>query len=77
MNEKDKAINDLAEQSTLDYQKIVNIQFEGIDHKDSPDYSDAYIVSAEYCGEEMTEEQLEQINDDKDFVHEQLMNYLY
>ena len=66
------------EQSNLlDYKKISNIEFSGIYHNDAPDYCDAYIVSAEYDGEEMTETQIEELNDDRDFVYEKLMDYLY
>ena len=60
----------------LDYSKIKSIEFDGIDYKDAPDYCDAYIVSAEYDGEEMTEEQIESLNDDRDFVYQMLMEYL-
>jgi hypothetical protein len=61
----------------LDYKLINNIQFDGIAHKDAPDYCDAYIVSAEYDGEEMTDEQIELLNDDRKYVYEKLMDYLY
>jgi hypothetical protein len=61
----------------LDYKLISNIQFDGIDHKDAPDYCDAYIVNAEYDGVEMTDEQIELLNDDRYYVYEKLMNYLY
>ena len=61
----------------LDYKLISNIQFDGIDHKDAPDYCDAYIVSADYDGVEMTDEQIELLNDDRDYVYEKLMDYLY
>ena len=57
--------------------KIDNIEFAGIDHKDYPDYCDAYILSADYDGKEMDEQQLEELNNDGDFVHEKLLNYLY
>ena len=61
----------------LDYTKISNIEFDGIDHKDYPDYCDVYIVNADYDGIEMTEEQLEEINSDIKFMYEKLMDYLY
>lgn len=61
----------------LDYNKISNIQFDGIDHRDAPDYCDAYIVSADYDGEEMTDEQIELLNEDGDFVYQKLMDHLY
>lgn len=54
-----------------------NIQFDGIDHKDAPDYCDAHIVSADKNGEPMTEEEIEQLNEDSDLVYELLMDYLY
>ena len=60
----------------MDYAKITNIEFDGIDYLDYPDYSDAYIVSADYDGLEMTDSQIEEINEDRDFVYEQLMDYL-
>lgn len=65
------------EQKTLDYSLIDNIEFDGIDHRDCPDYCDAYIAYAEYDGREMTEEELDMINDDSSFVYESLMSYLH
>lgn len=61
---------------TLDYKLIRDIEFDGIDHGDYPDYCDAYIVRAEYNGEEMTEDQLTELNGDIDFVYRKLMDYL-
>lgn len=63
--------------SNLDYTKIANIEFDGIDHSDYPDYCDAFITNADYDGEPMTEEQLEEINQDGSFVYESLMNHLF
>lgn len=59
----------------FDYSKITNIEFKGINHRDYPDYCDAYIVSAEYDGEEMTQEQIEML--DADFVYEKLMEQIF
>jgi len=61
----------------LDYKLIDNIEFEGIDPRDAPDYCDVFIVYADYDGCSMTEEELDRLNDDRDFVYEQLMDYLY
>jgi hypothetical protein len=44
---------------TLDYTKISDIEFDGIDTEDYPDFCDAFIISASHDGEPMTEEQLE------------------
>jgi hypothetical protein len=62
---------------TLDYSKISNVQVDGIDHNDSPDYCDAYIDSADYEGREMTEEELKILNEDSDFVYQSVQNHLY
>jgi len=61
----------------LDYSKIDNIEFDGIDHSDYPDYCDAHICSADYDGVPMTDEQLDEINNDGDFIYEELMKHLY
>ena len=61
---------------TMDYKKIDNIEIDGINTKDYPDFCDAYIVSADYDGVPMTDEQLDEINEDGDFQHECIMNYL-
>jgi hypothetical protein len=61
----------------LNYDLIDNIEFEGINHNDYPDYCDAYIISADYDGREMTEDEIEELNDDSGFVYDKLMNFLY
>lgn len=61
----------------LNLHKVTNLQFEGIDYKDYPDYCDAYVVNADYEGEPMTEEQLEELNEEHDFVHEKLLNHIF
>lgn len=61
----------------MDTTKITNVRVDGIDPKDYPDFTDAFIDSADYDGEEMADEQLDEINEDYDFVYESLMNQLY
>jgi hypothetical protein len=61
----------------LNYDLIDNIEFDGIDHNDYPDYCDAYIISADHDGREMTEDEIEELNDDSGFVYDKLMNFLY
>ena len=56
---------------------ITNIQLAGIDHEDHPDYCDAYIESADKDGVPMPEDEIEALNEDRDFVLECVMNYLY
>ena len=57
--------------------KVSNIDFDGVDYNDYPDFCDAYISSADYGDREMTETELNELNEDRDFVHEKLMDYLF
>ncbi len=61
----------------MDYLKITNVQVDGIDTGDYPDFVDAFITYAEYDGVEMTDEQLEEINEHYDFVYECVTDYLF
>jgi hypothetical protein len=44
---------------------------------DYPDFSDAYISYAEYDGEPMTDEQLEELNQDGSFVYDAIQRRLF
>lgn len=61
----------------LDLTKVSNVEIDGIDHKDYPDFCDAYIIKADYDGRAMTEEELDELNDDSAFVHEKVFNHLF
>jgi hypothetical protein len=61
----------------MDYKLIDNIQVEGIDTNDYPDFCDAFIASADYDGKSMTDEQLDELNEDSDFVYECVQNHLF
>ena len=61
----------------MDYKKIDNIEIDGIDTKDFPDFCDAYISSADYDGVPMTDEQLDELNKDGDYVYGHIMDYLF
>ena len=61
----------------LDYAKISDVEVDGIDTADYPDFCDAFIAYAEYYGKEMTDEQLDALNEDGDFVYEAVQNYLF
>ena len=52
----------------MNYKLITNIEVDGIDTKDYPDFSDAFISSCEYDGVEMTDEQLDELNEDYEYV---------
>ncbi len=61
----------------MEYKHITNVEVDGIDTKDYPDFCDAFISYAEYKGKEMTEEELEVLNYDSDFIHEQVFKKLF
>jgi hypothetical protein len=61
----------------LDYSLIDNVQIDGVDTSDYPDFCDAYIVSADYDGREMSDDEIELLNDDGDFVLQQVYEYIY
>ena len=62
---------------TLDYRKINNVQIGGLDTEDYPDFCDAYIESADYGDREMTEEELDVLNEDGCFISEEAHKSLY
>ena len=62
--------------NAMDYKKIDNIEIDGIDTKDYPDFCDAYISSADYDGKPMTDKQLDELNEDGDYVYGHIMDYL-
>jgi hypothetical protein len=70
-------MQDLDAQFEIDKLKVDNIVFDGIDKKDYPDYCDAHIISADYKGIPMDDEEIEELNNDSEFVHEQLIKQLY
>lgn len=61
------------EKSTL---KLKNVEFDGIDRSDYPDFCDAFIVYAEHAdGTPLTEQELENIPSET--VHSLLWDYLH
>jgi len=61
----------------MDYTKIKVHSIDDIDTRDYPDFCDAYISEADYDGVPMTDEQLEELNEDGAFVHEAIFDYLF
>ncbi len=57
---------------------ISNVEFADVDMKDYPDFSDAYVVSADMDDEPMTDEELEALNSEHgDWIYDCLMEQLY
>ena len=75
-------MRDIDAQFEIDTIKVINIEFDGIDPKDAPDYCDAHIVSADYIisayykSRELSESEIDELNKDSEFVHEKLLDYL-
>ena len=61
----------------MDTTKITNVEIEDINWSDSPRFVDAFIASADYCGKPMTEKQLDEINENTDFVHDSVNQFIY
>jgi hypothetical protein len=63
--------------SAFYYNKLENIEFDGINYNDAPDFCDAFICYAEINGKPLTDAELELLNDDSDYVYELLMDKIY
>ena len=57
--------------------QITNIEIDGLDTRDYPDFVDAYIQDARVDGRQATEEELDQMNDDGEFRYESVESSLY
>jgi len=53
-------------EAVIELDKVTDVTFTNIDHSDYPDFCDAYIESAEYKGREMTEAEIEELQDEHD-----------
>ena len=54
----------------FDVNKFENVVMGSVDPHDYPDFSDAYIESAMYNGRELTEQELEIVNNDGSIVNQ-------
>ena len=57
--------------------KLEDVTVEDIDMKDYPDFCDAFIASATIDGRELTDEELNEVNEDYDYLYTQIENTLY
>ncbi|MBG09779.1 MAG: hypothetical protein CMD92_01285 [Gammaproteobacteria bacterium] len=60
----------------IDFSKVNVTEVDGIDMTDYPKFCDAYISEAEINGVEATEEQLEEINENGEFVLESVYDFI-
>lgn len=52
----------------IDVKNISNIEIEGIDPGDYPDFCDAFVSYAEINGRELTEEEYEELEEHSDYT---------
>jgi len=64
-------------QEEIDYTEITDVEVEGIDWRDYPDFCDSFISYAEYKGKPMTEMELDILNQDSDYVYEKTMSQIF
>lgn len=60
----------------MNYSKIDNIELGEIDMSDYPDFCDAQIINADYNGVEMSGDELDELNEDKQYVHDKVISHL-
>jgi uncharacterized protein YdaT len=56
---------------------VSNIEIDGLDHSDYPDFVDAFITDARVDGRQATDEELDQMNNDGEFRYESVESSLY
>jgi len=61
----------------LDFSLLEDIELDGVDFNDYPDFVDAYVAYATYKGDELTDEQYNEVNDNSDFVYDEVQKYIY
>jgi hypothetical protein len=62
----------------IDINKIDNLEVDGIDTRDYPDFVDAFISYAEIDGEPLTDEQLDELTSEyPELVYDLVINKLF
>ena len=61
----------------IDFKKVEVLEVDNINHYDYPEYCDAYISEANYDGNPMSDDMLDEINDNHlDFVYQQVWAFI-
>ncbi len=60
----------------LDYEEIDDVEM-CIDTSDAPDFCNCYVESFTYKGRPATDDELDALNDDEEFVYEQVISHLH
>ena len=62
----------------IDLTKLTELEFDGIDHNDYPDYCDAFLSYAYYIDRKLTDEEIDYINDNHcEFINENIYDYIF
>lgn len=56
--------------------ELTNVILDGIDFNDYPDFSDAFVVSAERNCVQLTDDELDEINSDSSLVYELVLEQI-
>ena len=62
----------------INLSQVENMEFEGVDFSDYPDFVDAFLVSAEINGRDLTEEEIDYLNDEHyEFINERVFSSIF
>jgi hypothetical protein len=62
----------------LDVRTLIDVEIDGIDMSDYPEFCDAFVTSACFPnGKPLTESQLDKVNEDYDFVYNKTVEYVH
>lgn len=58
---------------------MTDVELDGIDYRDYPDFCNAFICSATWKDslKELTDNELDQLNDERDFVYDCVINHIF
>ena len=61
----------------FNFKKLDNFDFDGIDYNDYPDFTDAFLSSCDYDGKELTDSELDWLQDNfADSLNEKLWDFI-
>lgn len=64
------------EKIVIDFSQLTDVQLGEVCMSDWPDFSDAYIADAKYKGRDITEDELEVVNEDSAFIYKCILDGL-
>ena len=61
----------------IDYDKLCDVEVDDINLMDYPDFVDAYICYARYPDRDLTDAELDELNEDSDYIHEKVLEEIF